>query len=218
MAAVVVVLLFLLWGGRQIAPRLLPLVQSVHQLGPVGPLLFILIYIVAVVALIPGAWLTIAGGAVFGILPTTVYSFIGATIGSTAAFLLGRHAARRFVADHFASMPRFSAIERAVSAEGRRIIVLLRLCPVAPFNVLNYALGLSTISVRDFVLASAGMLPTTIVYAYTGKVAGEALALAGQAAIPRTTSYYAFLAFGLVAAIGATALAARAAGRALRDV
>lgn len=212
-----IVLLTIWWGGRHVAPYVLPIVTAVHRLGPVGPALFILVYIVAVVAFIPGSWFTFAGGAVFGLLPTIFYASIAATAGSTAAFLLGRHAARRFVAAHLLS-PRFAAIDRAVCARGRRIVFLLRLSPVAPFNVLNYVLGLTTLSVRDFLIASAGMIPGTFLYAYAGALARQALALAGQAELPRTTSYYAMLWTGLAATAAATVLVARAATRALRDV
>jgi uncharacterized membrane protein YdjX (TVP38/TMEM64 family) len=205
------------WGGRSVAPHVVPIVSAVHRLGPLGPALFILVYIVAVVAFIPGSWFTFAGGAVFGLLPTMVYAFVGATVGSTAAFLLGRHAARRFVARHLMS-PRFVAIDRAVCARGGRIVFLLRLSPIAPFNLLNYVLGLTTLTVRDFLVASTGMIPGTFLYAYAGALAGEALALAGQSRMPRDTSYYAMLAAGLVATCAATALVAQTARRALRDV
>jgi uncharacterized membrane protein YdjX (TVP38/TMEM64 family) len=115
-------------------------------------------------------------------------------------------------------MPRFAAIDRAVSAEGARIVFLLRLSPFAPFNFLNYALGLTTIPVRDFIVASVGMLPGTLMYAYAGEVAGEALAVAGRVETPRGGAYYAMLAAGLAATIAATAVVTRAARRALRDV
>jgi uncharacterized membrane protein YdjX (TVP38/TMEM64 family) len=187
-------------------------------MGAAGPLLFILLYVIAVVAFIPGSWLTLAGGAVFGILPATGYALVGATLGSTAAFLLGRHGARRIVAAHLDAMPRFGAIDRAVASEGRRIVFLLRLSPVAPFNFLNYALGLTTISVGDFLLGSAGMIPGTFLYAYAGHLAGEALAVAGQARVPRDASYYAILAAGLVATVAASVVVTRAARQALRDV
>ena len=115
-------------------------------------------------------------------------------------------------------MPRFLAIERAVSARGRRIVFLLRLSPVVPFNFLNYALGLTTISVWDFVAASAGTIPGSLVYAYGGKVTGEALALAGQTQVPKDASYYAVLLAGLAATVAATAVVTRTARRALQDV
>src|SRR5262249_24653219 len=160
------------WGGRRIAPMILPAVRAVHGLGPIGPVLFILLYIVAVVAMIPGSWFTLAGGAVFGIVPAVTYGLVGATIGSTASFLLWRHAARDIVARRLEKMPRLAAIDRAVSARGWRIVFLLRLSPFAPFNFLNYALGLTTLSVRDFLIASFGMIPGALLYAYTGAVAG----------------------------------------------
>jgi uncharacterized membrane protein YdjX (TVP38/TMEM64 family) len=212
------VALLLWWVGRSLAPRLLSAVAHVQSVGPAAPIAFILIYAFAVVALIPASLLTIAGGAVFGLMPGVAYSLVGATLGSTCAFLIGRYAARRLVARRLAAMPRFVAIERAVSARGRRIVLLLRLSPLIPFNFLNYALGLTTISVWDFVIASLGTVPGALVYSYAGKVTGEALALAGKAEVPKNASYYAFLLGGLAATIAATTVVTRTASRALQDV
>ena len=210
--------LVLWWLGRSLAPRLLGIVAHIQSLGPAAPLAFIAIYALAVVALIPASLLTIAGGAVFGLIRGVIYALIGATLGSTAAFLLGRYVARRLVAKRLAAMPRFQAIEQAVSARGRRIVFLLRLSPLIPFNFLNYALGLTTISVWDFIVASLGTVPGAFVYAYAGKVTGEALVLAGQAEVPKNASYYAFLVAGLVATVAATTVVTRTARRALQDV
>jgi len=206
------------WTGRSLAPRLLGIVAHIQGLGPAAPAAFILIYACAVVALIPASLLTIAGGAVFGLTRGVIFSLLGATLGSTTAFLLGRHVARRLVARRLAAMPRFMAIESAVSAQGRRIVFLLRLSPVVPFNFLNYALGLTTISVWDFVAASLGTIPGALVYTYAGKVTGEAIALAGQAQVPRNASYYAVLLAGLAATVAATTVVTRTARRALQDV
>lgn len=211
-------MLLLWWVGRSLSPGLLRVVAHIQSVGPAAPAVFILIYALAVIALIPASLLTIAGGAVFGLLPGMVYALVGATLGSTGAFLIGRHVARRLVARRLAAMPRFVAIERAVSARGRRIVFLLRLSPVVPFNFLNYALGLTTISVWDFVIASLGTVPGAFVYAYAGKVTGEALALAGKAEVPKNASYYAVLLAGLVATIAATTVVTRTARRALQDV
>jgi len=197
----------------------LPAVAAVQRLGAIGPVLFILLYIVAMIALVPSAWLTVAGGAVFGIVPTVCYALVGATLGSTAAFLLGRYTARPIVERLLRSMPRLAAIDRAVSEQGRRLVFLLRLSPVSPFNILNYALGLTTLSARDFLLASfVGMIPSTIMFAYAGNIAGVALAWAGQAEVPKGPSYYAILTGGLAATLIATILVTRAARRALQDV
>jgi uncharacterized membrane protein YdjX (TVP38/TMEM64 family) len=206
------------WAGRSVAPALLSTVAHIQSVGPAAPVAVILVYAFAVVALIPASLLTIAGGAVFGLLPGVAYALIGATLGSTCAFLLGRHVARRLVERKLAAMPRFVAIERAVSARGRRIVFLLRLSPVVPFNFLNYALGLTTISAWDFVFASLGTVPGAFVYTYAGKVTGEALALAGKAEVPKNGSYYAVLLAGLVATIAATTVVTQTARRALQDV
>ena len=206
------------WVGRSLAPRLLGIVAHIQSLGPAAPIAFILIYAFAVVALIPASLLTIAGGAVFGLVRGVIFSLIGATLGSTVAFLLGRYVARRLVARRLAAMPRFQAIEKAVSARGRRIVFLLRLSPVIPFNFLNYALGLTTISAWDFVAASLGTIPGAFVYTYAGMVTGEALALAGKAQVPKNASYYAVLVAGLVATVAATTVVTRTARRALQDV
>jgi uncharacterized membrane protein YdjX (TVP38/TMEM64 family) len=205
-------------AGRSLAPRVLAVVADIHSFGAAAAIVFILIYAASVVALIPATVLTIAGGAVFGFVNGALYSFIGGAIGSTCAFLLGRYGARRFIERWLGAMPRFAAIDRAVAAQGWWIVFLLRLSPAMPFNVLNYALGLTTISVWDFALASFGSIPSELLGAYTGKVGGEALALAGEAEAPRNASYYVVLIGGLVATLAATFLVTRTARRALRDV
>ena len=169
-------------------------------------------------SLVPATVLAVAAGALFGVVHGAIYSFIGGTIGSTAAFLIGRYGARVLVERRLAAMPRFLAVDRAVAAHGWRIVFLLRLSPVMPFNVLNYALGLTTISVWDFMLAGAGSVPGELVAAYAGRVGGEALALAGEAVIPKDASYYGLLLAGLAATIAATLVVTRTARRALRDV
>ena len=186
--------------------------------GAAAPIAFILIFALAVVALVPASLLMIVGGALFGALPGMVYGMLGATLGSMAAFLLGRHVARRAVAKWLIRWPRFVAIDRAVSVRGRSIVMLLRLSPIAPFPVLNYALGLTALPAGDFLVASVGMLPGSFMYAYCGRIAGLALALAGKAIVPREASYYGLLLGGFAATIAATLVVTRAARRALRDV
>jgi uncharacterized membrane protein YdjX (TVP38/TMEM64 family) len=206
------------WAGRSLVPRVLGMLTRVDSLGPAAPIVFILIYAAAIVALVPSTPLTLAAGAIFGVVQGVTFAFIGSTIGSTAAFLIGRNAARPLVERRLAATPRLAAIERAVSVHGRRIVFLLRLSPVVPFNFLNYALGVTTISAFDFILAGIGSIPGEIMYAYWGRVSGEALALAEQAEVPRSASYYGFLVAGLVATLAATILVTRTARRALRDV
>ena len=218
-AAAVAVVAILWVSGRELAPRLVERMLDVDRLGTAAPVAFIAFYAIGIVALIPSTVLTVTAGALFGIVHGVIYAFIGGTIGSACAFLLGRHAARRLVERRLAEMPRFAAVERAAAAQGRRIVFLLRLSPVVPFNFLNYALGLTAIPVWDFMIAGLGSLPGEVMYAYWGRLGGEALALAAdETAAPKTASYYAFLAAGLVATLAATALVTRTARRALRDV
>jgi uncharacterized membrane protein YdjX (TVP38/TMEM64 family) len=180
---------------------------------------YMLVYIVVFALALPvGAVMTLVGGALFGIVRGALYSLAGAIVGSAAAFLIARYAARDLVARHLAARPRFAAVERAVSARGRTLVLLLRLSPVVPFNALNYLLGLSTVSFGDFLLGSVGMIPGTFMYAYAGRLAGEAAAWAGQAATPHDASYYVLLTVGLAATILAVVSVTRTARRALRDV
>src|SRR5262249_32056372 len=159
--------------------------EWVRELGVWGPVVFMLGYAVAVVAFVPGSVLTLAAGAIFGLVRGTVYVLIAATLGSAAAFLVSRHLARSAVERRLARNRRFAAIDRAVEAEGRRIVLLLRLSPAFPFTLLNYALGLTRVRFADFVIASVGMLPGTVLYVYCGKLAGDVAAFAGGAPVAR---------------------------------
>src|SRR5207244_5256693 len=160
---------------------------------------FIAGYVLATVAFVPGVVLTLAAGVIFGLVRGVVYVFVAAVLGSSAAFLIGRYLARTAVERRLAANPRFAAIDRAVGAEGRKIVFLLRLSPVFPFNLLNYGLGLTRVRFADYVMASVGMIPGTLLYVYYGKLAGDVAALAGGAAPEKGGGYYAVLILGLVA-------------------
>ncbi len=212
-AAVVAVALV----GRRAGAHLPEFAAWVNDLGFWGPLVFMAGYAAAVVAFVPGSLLTLAAGAIFGLLHGTIYVLIAATVGACAAFLVARNLARGAIARRIAGNPRFAAIDRAVAADGRRIVFLLRLSPVFPFNLLNYALGLTSVRFVDYALASAGMLPGTLMYVYYGKLAGDVAALAGGAAVERDAAYYGVLVLGLVATVAVTTLVTRTARRALRQ-
>ena len=147
-ALVVVGLVVLVALGRQAGSYIPQFAQWVNGLGVWGPIVFILGYAVAAVAFVPGSLLTLAAGAIFGLAQGVVYVFIAAVLGSSAAFLVSRYLARRAIERRLASNPRFAAIDRAVGAQGRKIVFLLRLSPVFPFNLLNYGLGLTKVTFR----------------------------------------------------------------------
>ena len=163
----------LLAVGRELAGFVQPFQEWVASLGVLAPIVFVLGYAVAVVAFVPASALTLAAGAVFGLGQGTALVFVAAVVGSSAAFLVARYAARAAIERRVESDPRFGAIDRAVGAEGLKIAFLLRLSPAIPFNLLNYALGLTRISFRDYVVASLGMLPGTLLYVYSGTLVGE---------------------------------------------
>ena len=189
----------------------------VNGLGIWGPVVFVLGYAAAVVAFAPGSVLTLAAGAIFGLVEGAVLVFVAAVLGSCAAFLVARYVARAAVERRLAHEPRFAAIDRAVGREGRKIVFLLRLSPVFPYTLLNYLLGLTRIGFADYVLASIGMIPGTVLYVYYGKLAGDVAALAGGAAAARGPGYWAILAVGLAATVAVTWVVTRTATRALRE-
>lgn len=204
--------------GRQAGMYLPQFVTWVESLGVWGPVVFVAGYVVAAVAFVPGSILTLAAGAIFGLSKGVVIVFLAAMLGSAAAFLVARYVARPAIERRLAGNTRFAAIDRAVGAQGRKIVFLLRLSPVFPFNLLNYALGLTKVRFLDFFIASVGMLPGTLLYVYYGKIAGDVAALAGGSAVAKGPAYYAVLILGLVATIVVTTIVTRIARRALKEV
>jgi uncharacterized membrane protein YdjX (TVP38/TMEM64 family) len=189
----------------------------VEAQGALGPVVFIVGYAAATVAGAPGSVLTLAAGAIFGIAAGTLFAFTGATLGATGAFLLARTVARSAVEKRIAADARFAAIDRAVGEQGRRLVFLLRLSPVFPFNLLNYALGVTRVRLGDYVTASVGMLPATLLYVYYGKIIGDVAATAGGAAPERDAAYYVVVAVGLAATLAVTVAVTRIARRALHE-
>lgn len=211
----VIVVVGLVLAGRSLGTLLPALTARVQQLGSLAPLAFIAAYIVATVAFVPGSLLTLAAGAMFGVVRGTVFVLTGATLGAASAFLIARFAVRRLVERRLQSSPRFAALDAALEREGRKIAFLLRLSPIIPFNLLNYALGVSGVRFGDYLIASAGMIPGTLLYVYYGKAVGDIAVLAAGTAPQRGAGYYVVLAAGLAATLGVTAIITRAARRAL---
>ncbi|HEY2291371.1 MAG TPA: TVP38/TMEM64 family protein [Thermoanaerobaculia bacterium] len=210
------VLAGLLLAGRQAGAYVPRFAQWVEGLGVWGPVVFILGYAVATVAFVPGSLLTLAAGAIFGLVKGTTYTLIGATLGASAAFLVARYVARGAIERRIAGNARFAAIDRAVGREGFKIVALLRLSPIFPFNLLNYSLGLTKVGFLPYFLASIAMLPGTLLYVYYGKAAGSLAALAGGAQTKGTGSWV-LLGVGLIATIVVTTFVTRLAGKALRQ-
>jgi len=183
----------------------------VGSLGPWGGVFFVAIYVIATVLFIPGSVLTLGAGAVFGVALGSVYVSVASTLGATCAFLIGRYAARDAIGRRIAGNARFAAIDQAVANEGWKIVGLTRLSPIFPFTLLNYAFGLTRVSLRDFVLASwIGMMPGTVMYVYLGS-----LAQAATTGRTRTTGEWVLYGVGLLATVGVTIFVTRIARQAL---
>ena len=151
--------------------------MQIEHLGAWGPVAFIVTYNLATVLFIPGSVLTLGGGVIFGLWWGSVYVFVAASLGATFAFLIGRYLSRDRVVKYMEAHPKFKALDRAVSQEGFKIVFLTRLCPLFPFNLLNYALGITQVSLKDYVLGSFGMIPATILYVYSGSLVVDLAAI-----------------------------------------
>ncbi|MEN8205177.1 MAG: VTT domain-containing protein [Pseudomonadota bacterium] len=147
----------------------------VRDAGPVAPLLFMLIYALSAVLFLPGSVLTLAGGALFGPVLGTLYNLTGATLGATLAFLIARYLASDWVAEKTGG--RVKQLINGVEGEGWRFVAFVRLVPLFPFNLLNYALGLTRLHLLHYIIATyLFMLPGAIAYTYLGYAGREAVA------------------------------------------
>jgi len=218
-----------LWAGLAIAviviARYLGAVELLRAtlewtkgLGPLGPIVFIAIYVAACVFFIPGSILTIGAGVVFGVVRGSIYVSIAATLGATCAFLIGRYFARDWVAAKLESYPKFRAIDLAVAREGWKIVGLTRLSPVFPFNLLNYAFGVTRVSLREYIVASwAGMLPGTVMYVYLGSIAGDLATASSPHGASNAPGRWALNIVGFAATVAVAIYVARIGARALRE-
>jgi len=183
----------------------------VAGLGVWGMAAFVVLYVLATVLFLPGSILTLGGGALFGVLKGSIIVSVAATLGAVCAFLVGRYLARDWVAARIAGNPRFQAVDQAVAREGWKIVGLTRLSPIFPFNLLNYAFGLTSVSLRDYFWATwIGMIPGGVMYVYLGSLAGD-LALLGVEERSRSPLEWGLYLFGLVATVAVTIYVTRLA-------
>lgn len=201
---------------QAVRAQLLLFLDWVDGIGPWGPVVYGAAYIVACVAFVPGLIPTLGAGFLFGWLVGSVTVSIASTIGATAAFGLGRTLGRGYIASKVAANPRFRALDEAVGQNAFQVVLLTRLSPLFPFNLLNYAFGVTTAPLGPYVLASwIGMLPATIVFVYTGSLLGsltELLAGRREPSVARLALY----GLGLFATVAVMLVITRIARAALR--
>ncbi len=186
----------------------------IRHLGLAGAFIFIGVYALAAVLFLPGAIFTIAAGLVYGIAGGTAVALTGATLGAGLAFLVARYLARSRIEKFAKKNQRFGAIDEAVGKQGWKIVGLLRLSPLIPFNVSNYFYGVTSIGFWPYLLASAvGMLPGTLLYAYLGAIGQAGLSGGKKGHSPLE---WTFLGLGLLATIAVTIYVSRLAKGALK--
>jgi uncharacterized membrane protein YdjX (TVP38/TMEM64 family) len=193
--------------GKLASPYLPAFSTWVHGLGALAPVAFVAAYVVVTICMLPAFVLTMAGGAVFGVLQGSLLVFLGSMIGAVIAFLLGRTILRERVAEQVRKNETLTVIDRVIGEDGLKLMFLIRLSGMAPFVLTNYALGVTTVLLRDFALAMFGMIPTIGAFAAFGR-AGV------QTGAEKPTW---LLGLGIVATIALTVTVTRIARRAIRE-
>jgi uncharacterized membrane protein YdjX (TVP38/TMEM64 family) len=184
-----------------------------EQAGWWGGLIFVVVYVITTVLLIPASAMTLLAGGVYGFLVGLLITIVASNLGALCSFLLGRSLLRARVEEWARERQRFASVREAIGQNGFKIVLLLRLSPIFPFTILNYLLGVTSISLPRYVVANViGMLPGTIVFVYIGVISGN-LAMGQQ---PQTLKLASQI-VGLLATIAVTFYITRLAKRALND-
>jgi uncharacterized membrane protein YdjX (TVP38/TMEM64 family) len=187
--------------------------QTVVGLGPLGWVVYALVYAACCVLFVPASILTLGAGAIYGLPLGFAIVLTGATLGATASFLLARGALRKWVLEMTSKNPGFRALDRAIAREGAKIVFLVRLSPLFPFTYVNYAFGLTGVKTLPYVAATAiGMIPGGLAYVWLGTAAATA---AGAHEADATKK--ALQIGGAVIALLVTFFVARLATKAIRE-
>lgn len=212
MVAVVAAILFL-----PVKDWLIRALQWTEGLGFWAPVFVAAFYIIACVLFLPGSVLTLGAGVLFGVIKGSIVVSVGSTLGACTAFLVGRTVAREWISAKVARNVKFGAIDAAVGEQGFKIVLLTRLSPAFPFNMLNYAFGLTRIPFWQYALGSwIGMMPGTVMYVYFG--AGlRSLAELSTGKVETGTAGRVFFVAGLIATVVVTIFVTRLARRALKQ-
>jgi uncharacterized membrane protein YdjX (TVP38/TMEM64 family) len=196
--------------GSALLDQLLPALRS-----PLGALAFVPLYALWVTLLLPGVWASMLAGALYGTWWSSLIVFVGACLGAEAAFLLGRTWLRNWARRRLAAVPKLLAIEQAVSREGLKLVLLTRLSPAFPFSLLNFAYGLSEVSLRDYSIGLIGILPGTILFCGLGARAGDVARFGEVLSGEADAGTWALRIGGLLATVASVWLAGKAAQRVL---
>ncbi len=198
--------------------KILEQAEALRERGFQGALLIGLFYAAATVLMIPGSLITLAIGALYGPWIGLAIVSPASVLGATLALLLGRGLFRNSIESKMAARPKFQALAGAMEQQGLKILTLVRLSPVFPFTLVNYAFGLTRVKLRDYVLGSfLGMLPGTLMYVYLGSTVGDVAELVSGGAPDAGTGGQVMRWVGLAVTVFLTVWITRIARRALAD-
>lgn len=184
----------------------------IESLGPVGWFVFMAVYAVAVFALVPGSFLTLAAGVAFGLWGFPLVAG-GAIMGAALAFLAGRYLVRDRVRAAISERPRLRAIDTAIGEEGWKIVALMRLSPLVPFSLQNWVFGATSVGFLPYFLATSfGILPGTLLYVWIGSLGGAA-----ASAEDADSLKFVFFGIGILATLIVTVLVGRKASAKLKE-
>ncbi len=185
--------------------------------SPLGVSLFVPIYAIWVTILLPGAWASMLAGALYGTLQGSILVFLGASLGAQISFFLSRTLLKGFVQKKLAGLPKLQAIEKAMTRESLKLVLLTRLSPAFPFSLLNFMFGVSQVSWRDYSIGLIAILPGTILFCGLGALAGD-LARFNEIISGNTNVGISVLRiFGLVATFAVIFIVSRSARSALKE-
>ncbi|MDQ3775006.1 MAG: TVP38/TMEM64 family protein [Pseudomonadota bacterium] len=212
--AVVVVTIFAAWFLLPLKQWLQSFTDWIEGLGVWGGLLFAAVYVIGTVVLAPGSLFTIAAGLVFGLGWGFPIVMVGATAGAALAFLIARYVVREKIKDTLEKRPRFKAVDKAVTEDGWKVVLLLRLSPLVPFNLQNYFFGITNIDFWHYVFATAvGIVPGVLLYLYLGAIGGALTGGGGEWGTPQ----WIFFGGGLIATIVVAVLVTKKAKAKLKE-
>lgn len=198
--------------GRLVSPWLPEFAAWVNTLGVWAPIGYVVAYVAVVILMLPAFLLIMAGGAVFGVVKGSMLALAGALVGGTFAFLIARYFARSFVERRVAANPTLAALDRVIGEDGLKLVFLLRLSPAVPFVLSNYALGITNVRLRDFVLGTVGLVPMVLTFAAYGSASGAGPRADGSPAVSPV-----MLTLGIIVTVVLGLLLARIVQKALKQ-
>ncbi len=215
-AVLIITAAVILFRVFDLSSRLTDMLIWIKGLGWMGIVVYFFLYIAACIFVVPGSVLSLGAGFIYGVIQGSLMVSVSSTAGASAAFLLGRYLARSRIERKVAGNPSFMEIDSSIKNKGWKIVMLLRLSPVFPFNTLNYVLGLTGVRFIDYVLASwIGMIPGTVMYVYIGSAAGSLASISSGLERQRSVVEWMIYAIGLMAAVAVTIMITKMAKKAL---